>query len=407
MARQHVGKKQSPMSWGGAALLSVLILPASLHAKTLHVDCNKGQNISSALKKANPGDTVSISGVCHEIVTLTTDGVTLDGAGSAVLDGGAIADALIVDGAQRVIIRGLNVQNGQFGILGRGGASFRLDNSKAEKNAKSGVRVEGSSSAELTDCVIGGNAVNGLEIDRGSETQISGSFVSEKSGVFGVVLNNASSLTFAQASATVQQNVLGIQIGANSSMFIADAATTVTASNNLATGLTVVSGSTLFVFEGAVVAENNRFNHGVSANSRSNIDLDRGGSITANNNGQDGVQLEDSLLNMFNMPGLPGSRVMTRQNRRHGVSAFLESRIDLSADSVATSQQNGDAGVFVDNGSFVRVVNSEISSNNAGRDLVLNFGSRADLNSTNTIGSVSCDATVLIRGNAGFTCPAP
>jgi hypothetical protein len=407
MVRQDTYRMRSALTWGGAAIIGVLMLTSSAQAKTLRVDCDKNQTVSSALKKAHAGDTVAISGTCQETVTLTTDGVTLDGAGSAVLDGGATADVVVIDGAQRVTLRGLHIQNGQFSILGRGGASVALFNTSMQGNAKAGMRIEGSSSAELTDCVIRNNTLNGLEIDRGSEAKIIGSFVSENNGVFGVILNNASSATFAQATATMQHNVLGMQIGANSSVFVADAATTVTASNNLATGLTVVSGSTLFVFEGAIVAENNRFNHGVSANSRSNIDLDRGGSITTNNNGQDGVQLEDSLLNLFNMPGLPGSRVVASLNHRHGLSAFLESRIDLSADSVVTSQNNGDAGVLADNGSFVRVVNSEIASNNAGRDLVLSFGSRADLNSTNTIGSVSCDATVLIRGNAGFTCPAP
>jgi parallel beta-helix repeat protein len=140
----------------------------------------------------------------------------------------------------------------------------------------------------------------------------------------------------------------------------------------------------------------------VSANSNSNIDLDRGGSITARHNGQDGVQLEDSLLNLFNMPGLPGSRVEATENGRHGLSAFLESRIDLSGNSVATSQENGDAGVLVDNGSFVRLVNSTVTSNTRG--VVLSFGSRADLTG-NTIDSLTCDGTVLVRSNDNTACP--
>jgi hypothetical protein len=248
--------------------------------------------------------------------------------------------------------------------------------------------------------VIENNGFNGMEVDQVSNVNISGNFLSQKNALFGVILGNNSSITFAKANARVQENTLGIQIGINSSGFIADSATTVTASNNLTTGLTVVAGSTLFAFEGAIIAEGNQLNHGVSANSNSNIDLDRGGSITAKNNGQDGIQLEDSLLNLFNMPGLPASQVKASGNGRHGLSAFLGSKIDLSGDSMLSSQNNGDAGLLADNGSAIRIINSNITGNS--RDVVLSFGARAEL-SGNSIGAISCDDSVLIRGDA--SCP--
>jgi parallel beta-helix repeat protein len=369
------------------------------------VDCDKGKTITKALEQAKPGETIDVQGTCRETLTIRTDGVILVGHGGAVIDGGQQTVVTVV-GAQRVTLQGFTLQNGNLGLVATGGANATLRNLTLQNNANSGLRLEGQSSLELTDCTIQGNRLNGLEVDRASEAKISGSFLSQNNQLFGLILNNAASVTFAQATATVRNNTLGIQIGANSSAFIADAATTVTASNNLATGVTVVSGSTLFAFEGKIVAENNRFNHGVSANSNSNIDLDRGGTIIARNNGQDGVQLEDSLLNLFNMPGLPGSRVEASGNRRHGLSAFLESRIDLSGGSVVSSQNNHNAGILADNGSFVRLVNSTLTGN-SGRDVELSFGSRADLNATNAIGTLSCDDTVLIRGNAGFTCPTP
>ncbi|NOT54208.1 MAG: hypothetical protein HOP18_06340 [Deltaproteobacteria bacterium] len=391
-----------------AVWISVSGLCLCLHAVAAAaplVDCDKGKTITKALEQAKPGETIDVQGTCRETITIHTDGVVLVGHGGAVIDGGQQTVVTVV-GARRVTLQGFTLQNGNLGLVATGGANATLRNLTLQNNANSGLRLEGQSSLELTDCTIQGNRLNGLEVDRASEAKISGSFLSQNNQVFGLILNNAASVTFAQATATVQNNTLGIQIGANSSAFIADAATTVTASNNLATGVTVVSGSTLFAFEGKIVAENNRFNHGVSANSNSNIDLDRGGTIIARNNGQDGVQLEDSLLNLFNMPGLPGSRVEASGNGRHGLSAFLESRIDLSGGSVVSSQNNHNAGILADNGSFVRLVNSTLAGN-SGRDVELSFGSRADLNATNAIGTLSCDDTVLIRGNAGFTCPTP
>ncbi|NOT55407.1 MAG: hypothetical protein HOP18_12440 [Deltaproteobacteria bacterium] len=390
---------------GGILMGGLCLFLHAAAAAAPPVDCDKGKTIAKALEQAKPGETIDVQGTCRETLTIRTDGVALVGRGGAVIDGGR-QTVVTVAGAQRVTLQGLTIRNGHLGLVATGGANVTLHNITIQNNVNSGLRVEGQSSLELTDCVSQGNTLNGVEVDRASEVKISGSFLSQNNQLFGLVLNNASSVTFAQATATVQHNTLGIQIGANSSAFLADAATTVTASNNLATGLTVVSGSTLFAFEGKIVAENNRFNHGVSANSHSNIDLDRGGTIIARNNGQDGIQLEDSLLNLFNMPGLPGSRVEASGNRRHGLSAFLESRIDLSGDSVVTSQNNDNAGLLADNGSFVRLVNSTLTSNR-GRDLVLSFGSRADLNTTNAIGTVSCDDTVLIRGNASLSCPTP
>jgi hypothetical protein len=186
---------------------------------------------------------------------------------------------------------------------------------------------------ELRDCTAQNNGVNGLEVDRASEVKMTGTFRSQGSVVFGISLLNASSIVFANATATITSNTLGLAIGLNSGGSIADAATTVTTSDNLTTGFTVVSGSSLLVFEGAIVAQNNRFNHGVYANSKSSIDLDRGSSITATHNGLDEVQVEDSLLNLFDMPGQRGSTVVATDNQRHRLSTFVGGKIDLSGDS--------------------------------------------------------------------------
>jgi nitrous oxidase accessory protein NosD len=53
------------------------------------VKCDKGQTLTDALRKAKPGDTLQVTGTCHERVTITTDRLTLDSGGSPVLDGGA------------------------------------------------------------------------------------------------------------------------------------------------------------------------------------------------------------------------------------------------------------------------------------------------------------------------------
>src|SRR4030095_15928203 len=52
------------------------------------VNCSAGKNITEVLAKAEPGDAIQITGTCTERLAVTTDRVTLDGQGSATLNGG-------------------------------------------------------------------------------------------------------------------------------------------------------------------------------------------------------------------------------------------------------------------------------------------------------------------------------
>jgi hypothetical protein len=386
------------------ALVVLLLARTPGLAANHQVNCDHGDRLAQALEQATPGETIQVRGTCPEAVRILTDRITLDGGGSATLDGGG-ADVITADGVRGVTLTGLTVRHGLNGVVATGGAHLQLTRVTTQHNGVSGLRVDGHSSMELHDCTTHTNGVNGLEVDRASEVQVTGTFRSHGNGVFGISLLNTSSIVFAQATVTSTNNTLGIAIGLNSGGSIADAATTVTTNDNLTTGFTVVSGSSLLVFEGALVARHNRLNHGVSANSKSSIDLDRGGSMTATHNGLDGVQLEDSLLNLFNMPGQRGSTVVATDNQRHGLSTFVGGKIDLSVDSQMTSQRNRQAGLFADNGGSVRVSKSTLTQNGT-TDVALSFGTRAEF-TQNTLGTITCDATVLLRGDTGTVCPAP
>ncbi len=52
------------------------------------VNCDRGQNIAEVLARAEPGDTIRVTGTCVERVSIKTDRITLDGQGAATLDGG-------------------------------------------------------------------------------------------------------------------------------------------------------------------------------------------------------------------------------------------------------------------------------------------------------------------------------
>ena len=84
-------------AWVGAVVFGLLIAlvllgrqeqsmgVAGADSAVKKVKCDKGQTLTEALKKAKPGDTLQVTGTCHERVTITTDRLTLDGGGNAVL----------------------------------------------------------------------------------------------------------------------------------------------------------------------------------------------------------------------------------------------------------------------------------------------------------------------------------
>jgi hypothetical protein len=66
-----------------------------------------------------------------------------------------------------------------------------------------------------------------------------------------------------------------------------------------------------------------------------------------------------------------------------------------------SSTGNSADGILVDNGSSLTLVHSTVTSN--GKDVVLSSGSRGDISSS-TVGTLSCDASVLLR-NYPSKCP--
>jgi hypothetical protein len=146
---------------------------------------------------------------------------------------------------------------------------------------------------------------------------------------------------------------------------------------------------------------------GVSVNSKAGLDLDAASILTSTNNG-DGVMLqESSVMTVFNTPQFSGaqgfSTINSHNNTRSGVRVLTGSTLTLVNQARVISTQNANVGLAGDNGAGLTVVNSTLTGN-AVSDLQMTFGTRADLR-TLTFGTYTCDATVLVRGTSGITCP--
>ena len=77
------------------ALGVCFLTSAQGQAAAVNVKCEKGKTIQAAVDGAVDGDTITVSGTCTEIVTVTTNGITFIGDPGV---GGTLNGGFIVDG---------------------------------------------------------------------------------------------------------------------------------------------------------------------------------------------------------------------------------------------------------------------------------------------------------------------
>ena len=386
-----------------SVFLAALSLTTSAATK-MPLDCNRGASLTRALEHAKPGETIVFTGNCNGPISITQDGLGLQGQGTAVIDGQK-QTAVTIRGAQNVSLSNLEVRNGINGILADAQAQVKLTNVTIEDNAVIGILLQNNSGAVFKDVKTRNNGVHGLDAENTSTVTVNGAFSAETNGVFGININAGSSFTLNNAQVTAQKNLLGIQLGTGASAFLGDPASSITAANNVSTGLTVVSGSQLVSFGGKINATGNG-RHGVSVNSKAGLDLDAASVLESANNDGNGVQLaESSVMTLFNttaFSGQPGSTTLkTHDNGANGIAVLLGSNLTSVNQVALFSQNNAGTGVLADNGNAITLLNATVTGNTP--DIALTFGARSDIRKS-TVGTVVCDPNILSRGDV--TCPA-
>jgi hypothetical protein len=379
---------------------------------TFNINCTRGDSLATLAALALPNTLINIKGTCSGPINIATNGLQINAAGSAAINGNG-KNVVTITGAQHVILTGLSITGGANGVVAQNGAQVTLQNDTVSGNAVSGIVALGNSSVKVTGGSSQSNAVHGIDVEASSSLIVTGSYSISGNGVFGININNGSSLTLTTANLNVTQNTLGIQLGTNASGFL-DGQSTLTANQNFSDGITIVSGSHVVDFGGTIQTVSNGI-HGVSLNSKAGLDLDAGSQVTSNANLGDGVHLEqESELTVFNNPnfsGNPNTTTLTvQQNQGSGINVSTGSHV-LDDNYAAIVAQQNLVGIFVDDGSSVSFgqtisvngVTSIITSNT--RDLQLTFGSRFSSVSNVVFATYVCDATVLVRGSSGVSCP--
>jgi len=347
------------------------------------VKCDNGQTLTEALKKAKPGDTLQVTGTCHERVIITTDRLTLDGGGSAVLDGGgggptAFEGVVTIDGAHGVTLTGFTIQNGPGeGILGLHGAAFAVQQTTVQQNATIGIAVADGSTADLTDCTMQGNGV-GIDVFTSSSAILRGAITSSQNTGNGAEVNGQSMLEIRGAQVQLNNNGgAGLVAGSGQVAifgFTAAQGSTLTANGNGNFGIIIFTPQSQLTIYGS-----DFFGSGANV-------------ITAANNGADGILVSAGFIAS---PLGTGKFVLehntTGLNFIEGAGAVIRGGLSV---------QNNGTGVLADGAGTLTLVsvpsNPSVVENN-GTDVDLKFGTRATVDGV-TIGTITCDGTVLSRG---------
>lgn len=195
----------------GAVVVLVALLaslrPSSGEAQPgLHsVTCGPDKTIGQAIKTLKPGDTLFVSGTCNENVVLGAEvhRITLDGQGTAVINGASTASAVTVLGTG-ITIRGFVVNGGApQGIAVTDGASAVIDGNTVQYADRNCITVFRNSSADILNNTIQGCGLAGIAIQNTSSARV---------GWYGPPNNRVS------APNTIQSNAMqGVQVYRGSS----------------------------------------------------------------------------------------------------------------------------------------------------------------------------------------------
>ena len=357
---------------------------APAQATTVAVDCDQGKTIAKALEKAGDELVVEIRGTCHEDLVIRRDNVALVGAG----EDPTLAGSLFFEGASGVLLEGFTIRDSaRWGVRGHG-AQLVVRDVLVRDNAGSGITILEGSTAILEEVTAERN-FDGITAWVGSAVELVGEVRANENRRCGMIVSSGSGL-----EATGTGALLGDRLVAEDNAFCGLAVQVaagaqfgeVIARRNGLVGVALFAGTLL---GGRIEASDSEL--GVWLSETSTLEA----AVIAHDNSFAGILAEiGSTLALVRLPGPEGSSVT--DNGDFGV-LLDESHGNLSLVDV---RRNG-TGMSLD-GSSVRVNRVTLLDN--GLDAGLSFGSRASFDGGNQAGSVSCDSTVLTRGDV--SCPS-
>lgn len=138
--------------------LTAVLLPAlasTAVAATVTVNCDTGGKVQTALNAAQSGDTILVTGVCTENVSVRDElaRITIDGQGSATISGPSAAAVVTVLG-RNITIRGFTISGGRQGFNVLRGGSALIDSNTIQGSDNQGILVLQNGHARIVNNTI-------------------------------------------------------------------------------------------------------------------------------------------------------------------------------------------------------------------------------------------------------------
>lgn len=346
--------------------------------RTWRVKCGQGASLAGVLARAKPGDTLKISGTCVESVVIATDRLSLLGEDGATIDGsgGPSEGVVVIDGARRVVLDNLKIQNGaDQGLIATHQAQGSLTNLDIRDNGTVGLTVD-RSHLEVDGLLLQGNGTSGMDAFASSTVVLKGTITATGNGGDGLVANGKTFLELRGA--------------------------TVDASQNMGGGVSIINDSRLQIFS---------------------FPEAQGSSVTADANGFAGISLLGAELSVVGAEFFgSGANVISANDNVLGYLIAAGGIFSPHATAKFAAKGNGVGMVMEDGASALIIGGLDVSDNGAGMeasgagtltlvsvppnpssvvnnelDISLSFGTRATIDEVN-VGSLLCDETVLVRG---------
>jgi nitrous oxidase accessory protein NosD len=176
-----------------ACTILLAVFPAELRSQGLLVNCDSDGTIRGALASLKPGDTLTVSGVCNENVSIEAEAsrITLDGRGTATIQSTNPGVNVIAIRGRETTVKGFTVIGGNIGIVFQRGGMGVADGNLIPGNAGDGILVGPEGSAVIINNTIENNAY-GITVDENSSARI-GWQVPTTPGLPNIIQNNSSS----------------------------------------------------------------------------------------------------------------------------------------------------------------------------------------------------------------------
>lgn len=160
----------------GLAAVVLLTTPSAGRARpgSHTLTCGQERTIGRAIKTLKPGDTLLVSGTCNENVALgqEVERITLDGQGTATINGDSSTNAVTVTG-RGITIRGFVITGGSPQVVSIvDGGSAVLDGNTIQYGARNGIAIFRNSSADIINNTIQNNPLAGIAIQSNSSARI-------------------------------------------------------------------------------------------------------------------------------------------------------------------------------------------------------------------------------------------